>query len=470
MCQYTSRFGTRDGRRLAWLAGAWLLAGCRASGPVPQPRQEGQPLVLTHVGVFDPRAGVVLRDRAILIEGRFVRSLASAESLPVPRGARTIDGHGKVVIPGLWDMHVHLVLEGSAAPLQYVAHGVTTVRDMGGRFEDVDALRRAIASGALVGPRIFATGPQIENAGAMVEILRGATAADSARARRDRLVLSTPAEASRAIDSLATLGVDAIKARDFADASTYWAIANAARRNGITLVGHAPFGLDVDPIALADSGQRSLEHWYFPTDLPSRPRAEYERIVAAYARKGTALVPTLDAWRQHRFTVDSLVRMQAAMRRDARAANVPDVLWRNWEQDLERRRHERDGRPATAAELAGWNRVLDEFAQQAHTLLEKGVPILAGSDIPFARFSGEALQDEVVLLVRDGGLTPAEAITSATLAPARFLGLADSLGTLAPGMVADLVVLDQDPTVNIENIRRVRAVMRNGRWVWGRVR
>jgi len=419
--------------------------------------------------VFDPRAGVVLRDRAILIEGRFVRSLASAESLPVPRGARTIDGHGKVVIPGLWDMHVHLVLEGAAAPSQYVAHGVTTVRDMGGRFEDVDALRRAIASGALVGPRIFATGPQIENAGAMVEILRGATAADSARARRDRLVLSTPAEASRAIDSLATLGVDAIKARDFADASTYWAIANAARRNGITLVGHAPFGLDVDPIALADSGQRSLEHWYFPTDLPSRPRAEYERIVAAYARKGTALVPTLDAWRQHRFTVDSLGRMQAAMRRDARAANVPDVLWRNWEQDLERRRHERDGRPATAAELAGWNRVLDEFAQQAHTLLEKGVPILAGSDIPFARFSGEALQDEVVLLVRDGGLTPAEAITSATLAPARFLGLADSLGTLAPGMVADLVVLDQDPTVNIENIRRVRAVMRDGRWLWGRL-
>jgi imidazolonepropionase-like amidohydrolase len=453
-----------------WLIGACLVAACHAGGPVSQSRQEAQPLVLTHVGVFDPRAGVVLPDRSILIEGRFVRSLAPAESLSIPRGAHTIDGRGRVVIPGLWDMHVHLVLEGHAAVTQYVAHGVTTVRDMGGRFEDVDALRRAIASGALAGPRIFATGPQIENAAAVADMLKDATADDSLRARRDRLVLSTPAVAARAVDSLAKLGVDAIKARDFADAATYWAIANAARRNGIALVGHAPFGLDVDPIALADSGQRSLEHWYFPTDLPTRPRAEYERIVAAYARNGTALVPTLDAWRQHRFTADSLVRMRAAMRRDARAADVPDVLWRNWEKDLERRRHERDGRPATAAELAGWNRVLDEFARQAHSLLEKGVPILAGSDIPFARFSGEGLQDELVLLVRDGGFTPVEAIRSATLAPARFLGLADSLGTLAPGMVADLVVLDQDPTVNIENIRRVRAVMRNGRWLWGRVR
>ena len=467
MCQWVSTYGRRTVRRVAWLLVACVVGGCRRNAPVLQSERDAQALVLTHVGVFDPRAGAVLRDRALLIEGRLVRSLASAESLSIPRGARTIDGRGMVVIPGLWDMHVHLAIEGRPAAAQYVAHGVTTVRDMGGSVEAIDSLRRAIASGALVGPRIFATGPQIENAATVADLLRGATAADSARARRDRLVLSTPAEAARAVDSLAKLGVDAIKGRDFADASTYWAIANAARRNGIAMVGHAPFGLDVDPIALADSGQRSLEHWYYPTDLPSRPRAENERIVAAYARNGTAFVPTLAAWRQHRFTVDSLVQMLAAMRRDARAAYVPDVLWRNWEQDLERRRQEIKGRPATEAELGGG---LDEFGREVHTLREKGVPILAGSDIPFARFSGEALQDELALLVRDGGFTPAEAITSATLAPARFLGLADSLGTLAPGMVADLVVLDQDPTVHIENIRRVRAVMRNGRWLWGRVR
>ena len=161
--------------------------------------------------------------------------------------------------------------------------------------------------------------------------------------------------------------------------------------------------------------------------------------------------------------------MLAAMRRDRRAADVPAVLWRAWAQDLERRRHERNGRPSTAAELGGWNRALDDFAHEAHALLQAGVPILAGSDIAFAHFSGEALQDEIVLLVRDAGFTPAEALRSATLAPARLLGLADSLGTLAPGMVADLVVLEQDPTEEIENIRGVRAVMRDGRWLWGKV-
>jgi imidazolonepropionase-like amidohydrolase len=425
--------------------------------------------VLTHVRVFDPRTGTVLPDRSILIEGRFVKAVASAESLAVPRDVRRIDGRDGVVIPGLWDMHVHLALEGRAAAPQYVAHGVTTVRDMGGSMEAIDSLRHAIASGALVGPRVFAMGPQIENAATVADLLRGATSDDSAHARRDRLVLSTPAEAARAVDSLAKRGVNGIKGRDFADAATYWAIANAARRNRLPFFGHAPWGLDVDPIALADSGQRSIEHWYYPNGLFSRPRADYERIVRAYARNGTALVPTLGAWRQHRFTVDSLERMLVAMHRDRRAADVPAVLWRSWGQDLERRRHERDGRPATGAELGEWNRVLDDFARQVHVLLQAGVPVLAGSDIPFARFSGEALQDELVLLVRDGGFTPAEALTSATLAPARLLGVADSLGALAPGMVADLVVLEQDPTVEIENIRRVRAVMRDGRWVWGRV-
>ena len=468
MCQYTSRYG-RWAFRVASALGAALAVACHANVPAPRPGQGTPPLVLTHVRVFDPRTGRVRPDQAILIEGRLVKALGPTESLAVPRAARTIDGHGRVVIPGLWDMHVHLALEGRAAAAQYAAHGVTTVRDMGGSVEAIDSLRRAIASGSLVGPRIFAMGPQIENAATVADLLRGATADDSAHARRDRLVLANPAEATRAVDSLAGLGVNGIKGRDFADAATYWAIANAARRHGLPLFGHAPWGLDVDPVALADSGQRSIEHWYYPNDLLSRPRADYERIVAAYARNGTALVPTLAAWRQHRFTADSVERMLAAMRRDRRAADVPAVLWRVWAQDLERRRHERNGRPSTAAELGGWNRALDDFAHEAHALLQAGVPILAGSDIAFAHFSGEALQDEIVLLVRDAGFTPAEALRSATLAPARLLGLADSLGTLGPGMVADLVVLEQDPTEEIENIRGVRAVMRDGRWLWGKV-
>src|SRR5215212_3422490 len=203
MCQYTSRYGTWNAHRLTWLLGLCLAAGCRAIAPGSQPDPEARQLVLTHVRVFDPRTGVVSPDRAILIDRRFIRSVASADSLATPRGTRTVDGRGKVVIPGLWDMHVHLALEGSAAATQYVAHGVTTVRDMGGSVEAIDSLRHAIASGALVGPRIFATGPQIETAAAVADLLRGAIADDSAHARHDRLVLTTPDEAARAVDSLA---------------------------------------------------------------------------------------------------------------------------------------------------------------------------------------------------------------------------------------------------------------------------
>jgi hypothetical protein len=193
---------------------------------------------------------------------------------------------------------------------------------MGSQFEIVDSLRRAAARGAFVAPRVVAVGPMIESPAAMVGILKGASHDDSIRASHDRLLLSSPAQATRSVDSLAKLGVDMIKARDFTDAPTYWAIAGAARRNGLSFVGHAPFGLAIDPAALADSGQRSMEHWFFPLDLFTVPSAEYARIVSAYAAHGTALTPTLGAWRQHRFTIDSLSVLLAIALRDPRAATA----------------------------------------------------------------------------------------------------------------------------------------------------
>ena len=224
----------------------------------------------------------------------------------------------------------------------------------------------------------------------------------------------------------------------------------------------------VDPAALADSGQHSIEHWYFPGDLPSRPRPEYERIVAAWVRNGVVYDPTIGAWRSHRFTVDSLERMLAAAEHDSRAASLPSQAWRLWRKDLAARRIEQNGRPATAAELGGWNRTLDTFARESGNLAKAGVLTVAGSDLAFARFPGDALHDELVALVDEAGLTPRQALECATFSPARSFKMQDSLGTIAPGKRADLVLLDADPLVNIANVRRVKSVMRNGRWLWQR--
>ncbi len=259
-----------------------------------------------------------------------------------------------------------------------------------------------------------------------------------------------------------------IKARDFADVPTYWAIANAARRVDRPFVGHPPPG--VDPFALADSGQRSVEHWYYPNELTDWPGPRYDSLVAAYITHGTAFVPTLRAWHQHRMTTDTLERELAAIRADARPRASRAALLRQWSNDLDSRRTEIQGKPATKPQLAGWDRALDGLAHEMGRLAAAGVIVLAGSDIPFATYPGEAFQDELRYLVGEAGFTPRQALAAGTIAAARFVGVQDSLGTIAEGKIADLVLLDANPLTDIENVRRIVAVMRDGKWMWERSR
>jgi imidazolonepropionase-like amidohydrolase len=445
-----------------------VAAACAGRRPASEMESRASTIAIVHVAVADATGSVARTDQTVVVRDGVISAVGEADQVVLPTGAQIVDGRGKFLIPGLWDMHVHLGLEGHDAPGQYIAHGVTTVRDMGTQFEQIDRLRQEIATGQRIGPRIYAAGPMIENRGAMRYILDHVTAEDSARARRDRLELSTPDEATRAVDSLAGLGVDLIKARDFADAATYWAIAGAARRARLPFVAHPPPGqLHIDPIALADSGQRSVEHWFYPDDLWTLAPAARDSIIAAYVRRGTAFDPTMVTWRQHRFTADTVRGLLDAAIRDPRAAAVP-ALVRQWQKDLADRMVERDGRPATKAQLAGWNRVLDQYARRMKQLADAGVIVLAGSDLPFARFSGDGLHDELAALVSEGGFTPQQALAAATTSPARFFGLQDSVGTVAPGKRADLVLLDADPMTDIANVRRTDRVMQAGRWLWRR--
>ena len=442
-----------------------VLAAVLSLG-IATPPLVAQVVAITHVTVVDPTASPA-RDVTVIIRDGVIAAIQPSQRTSVPRGATVVSARGKFLIPGLWDMHVHSLLEGGAWALAgYVAHGVTTVRDMGGRFETVDSLRRAIAAGQLAGPRVFAVGLQIEHAASMQYIRTKGSSDVQAAAPFDRLKLSTPQAATRAVDSLSRLGVDFIKGRNFQDAPTYWAIAAAARRAGKLFVGHPPVG--IDPIALADSGQRTVEHWYTPDNLPKLAPAEYDRIIAAYRRNGTAFVPTLSAWNDHRFVVDTMRRRLDAALADPRSAQLPGSLLRHWQTLLDERMRDTDGRPAAAAELTGWNKALDGLGTEIGKLSTAGVLVLAGSDMPFALYPGEALHRELRNLVRYAGFTPRQALAAATLNPARSLGMQDSLGSIAAGKIADLVLLDGNPMVDIGNVRRVNRVMRGGRWLWVR--
>lgn len=467
MCQSTSICERRPVLSVVSLAILMAaLAGCRSLAADRSALRDNA-IAITHVTVLMPSGESLATDMMVLIRGRRIAAITRGTQA-VPERASVIDGHGKVLIPGLWDMHVHILTEGTWALREYVAHGITGVRDMGGRFETLDSLRRAITAGTLAGPRIIAVGPMIENADAMTFISSGAAGAGAAaRAPYERLLVTNPVAATKAVDSLARLGVDMIKGRDFANAATYWGIANAARRAKLMFVGHPPDGLGLDPLAVADSGQRSVEHWYFPGDLPSLPHGDYERIVSAYRRNGTALTPTMAAWRQHRFTFDSLTTLLDGVARDPRAFQAQSLM-EHWRTELALRRTDTDGKPATVQQLMGWNRVLDAYAANVGKLRAEGMVILAGSDLPFAHYPGDALHLELSLLVREGNFTPAQALASATSVPARFLGIQDSVGSIAVGKIADLVLLDANPLGNIDNVRKVSAVLQGGRITWTR--
>jgi imidazolonepropionase-like amidohydrolase len=379
----------------------------------------------------------------------------------VTRGASVVNGRGKYLIPGLWDMHVHLSFPPGAAqiflPLM-VANGVLGARDMHSFLSPIISLKHAVASGAQVGPRLFVAGSAVDGPNSYLPGAR---------------IVHTPDEARAAVRELKAAGVDFIKVYSSLPKDLYLVVASEAKSEGIPFVGHVPYPLTA--AEASDAGQRSLEHLtevdvgtssdeaaikaeeleamnqkhgYIPD--PNRLRSTFDSVKAAalferFRRNDTWQVPTLVVFYQERQIAEPGVRGN-----DSLLVYIPKLLrdyWRSLPTDI-------------ATKMVALYAV---HADLVGRLNRAGVPILAGSDSPnpFV-YPGFSLHDELGLLVYSG-LTPAEALRTATINPATFLGVADSLGTVATGKVADLVLLEANPLADISNTKRIRAVIQGGR-------
>jgi imidazolonepropionase-like amidohydrolase len=414
-----------------------------------------QPLVFTHVTVIDGAQAAPRADHTVIIEEHRIVAVAPSGSAIVPEGARIVDARGKFLMPGLWDMHVHAAVVGGRELLGlYVANGVTGVRDMAGEWATLKAWRDDITQGRLVGPRIIASGPYLE--GATISI--------------PHLLARNPDEARASVDSLVRLGVDFVKVHGQLTRETYFAIARRARERGIPFAGHVPRA--VGAAAASDSGQRSIEHLLAipmpctPAEsIALRPRFAVQSalgrcssedlgpLYARFVRNETWITPTfvaqyeVAAWPQRSVPGDSLAHYLPDTLRKYVAAIFPMP----------------DSIPAGADSVG--RAVLAKRLAQVAAMHRAGVRILTGTDAPLRNSPpGFGLHEELVLLAQ-GGLSPLEIIRAATLEPARYLGMLDSLGTIAPGQFADLVLLDADPLTDIRNTRRIAAVVVNGRLV-----
>lgn len=410
-------------------------------------------IAITRVSVIDGGAPLPRTDQTVVIEGNRIVRVGPSRSVAPPAGASTVDGRGKFLVPGFWDMHVHTAVSGGRELLSlYIANGVTGVRDMAGDWDTLRTWRSEIARGELVGPRIIASGPYLEGGDVPIP----------------HLLARNAAEARAGVDSLIGLGVDFIKVHSQLNAETYYAIARRARERGVVFAGHVP--RVVGSSAASDSGQKSIEHLLgipaecTPADsIALQPRftvqgavgrcssEDLQPLYAKFVRNGTYVTPTFTAqvevayWPTRALPGDTLAHYLPKALRDyvAQLFPMPDSIPPN-------------------ADSVG-RAMLEKRLRQVAAMQRAGVHVLTGTDAPLRNSPpGFGLHEELTLLTR-GGMAPFEALRAATLEPARYFGMLDSLGTVEAGKLADLVLLDANPLQDIRNTRRIVAVVANGR-------
>lgn len=438
--------------------------------PLHQSESDGS-FVISNVTVIPMDSERVLKDRSVVIENGVITVVGPAAKVKTPPGARVIDGKGKYLIPGLFDMHIH-IREGQESDLTlYAANGVTTVQSMHGSPWHLE-LRKRIAEGELLGPRFFTTGPT------------------TATARVD-----SPEKARKFVIEQKKAGYDAIK--QYGDGSnsmtreTYNALLRTAREQGIRVVGHAPRNMGFS--AVLEERQDSIDHaeeiyyTYEPIQDLYKPHVDFQfgRMSLEDYRKADPPFPSKDRIPP---VVDRLAK-------DAKAAGLAftptlitfETIWKQTTDHFDELMNQPELKyvePLTRASWgprvnryrAGWsNRLaeMDRMLKKSLELQEKtvkafddaGVPVMAGTDAPLTFiYPGFALHDELAKFV-EAGLSPYRALRAATVTPAEFLGISGKTGTVEKGKAADLVLLDANPLGDISNTRRIAGVFVNGRWI-----
>lgn len=462
--------------RLPLVLAVVALAACGTARPERTSSPDGQrsAFAITDVTVIDVETGARRPGHTVVVAGDRIAAVGPSADVAVPRGATVVDGTGRFLIPGLWDMHVHAARDGRALRFwpHFLAHGVTGIRETGSYTDSLLFWRAEARRHPERAPRIVWSSPMLDGDPPLYA---------------HALTVRTPDEARAVVARMQALGFDYLKVYSGLSREAFFAIADEARRRGVRIAGEVPN--PVAPAEAAEAGMRTFEHlwnhfeWCVPgagalrdslarldhADAPEAARravreAQYrrwldgydpacaDRLAARIAAAGTWQVPTLVINRSYSF-------MDSTWTPDARRRWVPARTLAEWDTI----------RAETLAEygptgVAAWRARYRYEADMLRRMVAAGVGVMAGSDAsdePFV-YAGASLHDEMALLV-DAGLSPLQALQAATRNPARYLGREDELGTVDAGKLADLVLLDADPLADIRATTQIRAVVLGGR-------
>lgn len=370
--------------------------------------------------VIAAAAAAPIENATIVVRDGRIAAVGPSASTKVPRGVPAVDVRGKTIIPGLWDMHAH-ASQVDWAPV-YLASGVTTIRDMGGEEGFLVAIRDAIKAGKALGPRY---------------LLAGLVDGPGPRAF-GAVTASTPAEGVAVVHRYHDEGFEQIKIYSLVTPDVVSAITAEAHKLGMTVTGHVPNGMTAQSVV--DAGFDSIAHVQLRGESGSDASKQQ---IAFFKSHGTVMDPT-ESWNElsgHPASIPLGEFLPGVERLPAPLARMFSSM--SW----------------TAGDAEAYRTRLRAMLRLLKDAVDAGVLVVAGTDKGVPGFS---LQRELELYV-EGGMTPLQAIQTATIMPARAMKLDKELGTLEVGKRADFVVLDANPLEKIAAIRSARMVAANGR-------
>jgi imidazolonepropionase-like amidohydrolase len=411
--------------------------------------------------LIDGNGGAPLQNAVVLIKGNRIVRVGSKGKVKYAKSVKTIDATGKYVLPGLIDMHVHYF---DWMGELFLAHGVTTVKDLGNDVEWMSTISSEVEQGKMRGPRIFYVGNGLDS---------------PPPARVHYVGLESPAMAKRAVDLLHSRGVSAIKGREKLTPELLQAITGEAHKFGLPVTAHVR-SIDAREAALA--GVDGLEHATGITQAianypkqapPGQPEvqlfisdlkafslidpAKGEELMKFLASKHVALIPTMaNWWRMASDRREDFAREDAEYAKNPLLAYVPDDIHKIWATSFLYNLKSADD----LVQMQSGYKKLQALLMQHY---QAGGKVLAGSDT-FLSVPGLSLQRELLFLV-DAGFTPMQAIVMATRDNAQFLGKGKELGTVAAGKLADIIVVSANPLEDIRNTQRIVIVIKDGQVV-----
>lgn len=389
------------------------------------------PTAFTNVNIVTMTSDKVLEDHTVIVRDGLIATVGPAETTAIPADAEVLDASGFHLMPGLADMHVHLVHQENL--LLYLANGVTTIRNMWGSPTATLDWREAIARGNLAGPRIYSASRGLDG---------------NPPAWPQTHVVETVDDARDAVDEEVALGFDFIKVYNSLSVTAYDAIVARAAEHGIPVVGHVPRAVGIDNAL--DAGQATTEHLArYPTGLDD---AAMRAFAEEHATHPTWVSPTM------------IVRISFVNATDAAALEARDEM--RYVHPDERANWAPVG---GAAPRATQRQASKERGKLLRALKDAGVGILLGTDswISYV-IHGFSVHDELQLLIEDASFTPYEALVAGTADAARSVGAEAEWGTIAVGLDADLILLYDNPLEDVAALDYRLGVMVDGDW-WSNV-